>query len=72
MILPFKFVHVPLDGIPSFCHISCTTQLGVISRLAEGALDPTVHVTDKTAEEGPSTDPGGHYLSPTSTWTQSH
>ena len=27
---PFKFVKVPLDGIPSFSHINCATQLGVV------------------------------------------
>ena len=32
-------VQVPLDGFPSFQCIDCTTQLGVICKLAEGALD---------------------------------
>ncbi|KAK4818497.1 hypothetical protein QYF61_014227 [Mycteria americana] len=44
---PLKPVKVPLDGIPSLQAVYCTTQLGVISKLAEGALDPTVHVADK-------------------------
>jgi len=35
---------VPLDGIPFPLGVKCTTQLGVICKLAEGALDPTVHV----------------------------
>ena len=39
LLLP---VHVPFDGFASFCHINCTAQLDVISRLAEGALSPTV------------------------------
>jgi len=39
---PFERVQVPLDGIPS-----CTTQLGAIRKLAEGALNPTVCVIDK-------------------------
>ena len=44
---PLRPVQVPLDGIPS-----CTTQRGVIGKLAEGALDPTVHVADKGMTEG--------------------
>ncbi|KAK4831319.1 hypothetical protein QYF61_016808 [Mycteria americana] len=44
---PLKPVKVPLDGIPSLQCVDCTTQLGVIGKLAEGALNPTVHVTDK-------------------------
>ncbi|KAK4810921.1 hypothetical protein QYF61_013329 [Mycteria americana] len=42
-----KPVQVPLDGIPSLQQINCTTQLGVIRKLAEGALNPTVYVTDE-------------------------
>ena len=41
---PFVFSKVPLDGLPSFCSINCTTQLGVISKLADGALDPIIYV----------------------------
>lgn len=33
--------------IPSFHHVDCTTQLGVISKFTENELDPTVYVTDK-------------------------
>lgn len=44
---PFKPVHVPLDAIPSVLHVDCTTQLGVVSKIAEGALNPTVDVTKK-------------------------
>lgn len=36
---------------PPFSTFDCTTQLGVIARLAEGALDPTVHVTDEGAKQ---------------------
>ena len=43
----FKFIKIPLDGIPSFCSINHTTQLGVINKLAEGALNPIISVTDK-------------------------
>ncbi|GAB0195895.1 hypothetical protein GRJ2_002054800 [Grus japonensis] len=48
---PLKPVKVPLDGIPSLQHVDHTTQLGVVSKLAEGALDPTVHVTDKDVKQ---------------------
>ncbi|KAK4829839.1 hypothetical protein QYF61_006849 [Mycteria americana] len=33
--------------IPSFNCINCTSQLGVICKLAESALNPTVYVTDE-------------------------
>jgi len=42
-----KLVQVPLDGIPSLRLVSCTTQLGVICKYAEDALNPTVYVTDE-------------------------
>ena len=42
----FEPVHVSLDGIPPFYCVSCTTQLGVISKLSEGALNPTTYVID--------------------------
>jgi len=38
LLKPVKF---PLGGIPSVQYISCTAQLGVILRLAEGVLTPT-------------------------------
>ncbi|RMC07383.1 hypothetical protein DUI87_16848 [Hirundo rustica rustica] len=38
-----KFVQVPLDGIPFFCCVSCTVQLGVIRKLAEDAFNITVY-----------------------------
>ena len=50
---------VPLDGIPSFYRINCTTQLSVICKLAEGALDPIVCVTNKDAKEFWSQGPWG-------------
>ena len=51
-------VQVPLDGFPSFQRIGCTTQLGVIRKLAEGALDAVIYVIDKDVEEHRSkTDP---------------
>ena len=44
-------VQVPLDGFPSFQRIDCTAQLGVIRKLAGGALDAIVYVTDKDVKE---------------------
>lgn len=51
MGLPFDIIKVPLDSTPSLCHIDCTTQLGVISKFAEGELSRTVYVTDKDIKE---------------------
>jgi len=48
---PLKPVQVPLDGIPSFQRVNRTTQLSVVGKLAEGALDPTVRVTDKDVKQ---------------------
>lgn len=36
-----------MDGIPSLWCVDLTPQLGVISKLAKGALDPTVSITDE-------------------------
>ena len=44
---PLQPVQVALDGIPSLQRVNCTTQLGVIGKLAEGALNPIVPVTNK-------------------------
>ncbi|KAK4821037.1 hypothetical protein QYF61_012217 [Mycteria americana] len=46
-----QLVQVPLDGIPSFWRVHCTTQLGVICKLAEGALDLAVNVIDENIEK---------------------
>jgi len=40
-----QIVQVPLDGIPSLRCVNCTTQFGVICKLAGGALDP-VYIID--------------------------
>ena len=56
MDLLLQPVQVPLDGFPSFLRIDCTTQLGVICKLAEGALHATVCVTDEDVEEHRSQD----------------
>ncbi|KAK4822214.1 hypothetical protein QYF61_011855 [Mycteria americana] len=47
----FKFVQVILDGILSLRHVNHTRsttppQLGVVCKLTEGALDPTVYVIE--------------------------
>ncbi|KAK4824943.1 hypothetical protein QYF61_021631, partial [Mycteria americana] len=42
-----ELVQVPLDGILSLRHVNHTTQLGVVCKFAEGALDPTVCVIDE-------------------------
>jgi len=48
----FKLVQISLDGISSFCHIKCITQLGAISQLAD--------VIEKMLKDsGPKTDPWG-------------
>ena len=48
---PLKLVQAPLDGIPSLQCVNCTTQPGVISELAEGALNPFVHFTHKDVKQ---------------------
>ncbi|PKU41108.1 hypothetical protein llap_8578 [Limosa lapponica baueri] len=48
---PLKPVQVPLDGIPSLMRVNHATQLGVIGKLAEGALYPTVYVSDKDVKQ---------------------
>lgn len=42
---------VPLDGIPSFCCVNCTAHLCVICKLAAGALDLPVCVTEEDLKE---------------------
>ncbi|PKU41222.1 hypothetical protein llap_8474 [Limosa lapponica baueri] len=46
-----KPLQVPLDGILSLRCVNHTTQLGVVSKRAEGALDPTVYVIDEDTEQ---------------------
>ena len=45
-----ELVQVPLDGIPSFRCVKGTTQLGVISKSAEGALDLLVYISNEDTE----------------------
>jgi len=53
----FKIVQVPLDIIPSFYSINCTTQLGVISKIAEGVLSPTKLLKKMLKITSANTDP---------------
>ena len=46
-----KLAKVPLDGTPSLQHVDPTTQLGVVGKLAEGALNPTVYAADKDVKQ---------------------
>jgi len=52
-----EFVQVPLDGIPSFWCVTCTTQLGVICKLPEGALNLAKSLMKILNSTSPSTDP---------------
>ncbi|KAK4822423.1 hypothetical protein QYF61_015173 [Mycteria americana] len=46
-----ELVQVPVNGIPSLRRVSRTTQVGVICKLAEGALDPSVYVVDEDIKQ---------------------
>ncbi|KAK4810053.1 hypothetical protein QYF61_005116 [Mycteria americana] len=46
-----KLVQVSLGGILSLRHVNHTTQLGVVSKLAEGALNPTVYIIDEDIKQ---------------------
>lgn len=52
----FKPGQAPLDGIPSFYPVNCTSQLGVISELA----DPPVCVINKDIDVGVTRDRHGN------------
>ena len=39
---PLKPAYISLDGIPSLERVNYTTQLGVVCKLAEDALDPII------------------------------
>lgn len=61
-----KLVQVSLDIIPSFSCVNHTTQLGVISKFGEGAVDPFVYVIDEDIKQcwsqyGPLRDTAGHW-----------
>ncbi|KAK4824198.1 hypothetical protein QYF61_012014 [Mycteria americana] len=44
-------VQVPLQSLPTLKHINTPTQLGVICKLTEGALDPLVQIIDKDIKQ---------------------
>jgi len=46
-----KLVQVPPDDNPPIRRIDRTTQLGVTCKLAEGALDLAVYVTDENVKQ---------------------
>jgi len=48
---PFESLEIPLNGIPSFHCVNSTTQLAVISKRAEGALNSVSDVIDKDVKE---------------------
>ena len=50
----FKLLQDPLDAILSLRRVNCTTQLGVICKLAEGALNPAVYVIDENTKQNSS------------------
>lgn len=41
----------PLEDIPSFYTVNCTTQLSVFHRVVEGTLNPIIYAIDKDIEE---------------------
>ncbi|KAK4815422.1 hypothetical protein QYF61_001410 [Mycteria americana] len=53
-------VQVPLQSLPTLQQINTPTQLGVVCKPSEGALDPLVQITDKDVKRtGPNTEPWG-------------
>ncbi|KAK4816774.1 hypothetical protein QYF61_022772 [Mycteria americana] len=44
-------VQVPLQSLPTLQQINTPTQLGVICKLTEGALDPFIQITDKDIKQ---------------------
>lgn len=44
-----KIVQAPLDGVPSFYFVNCTTLDGLSGKLAKGVFGPTVYFIDKEA-----------------------
>jgi len=51
---PLKPVQVPLNGIPSLQRVSHFAQLAVVSKFAEGTLNPTVHFALKDIKQSQS------------------
>jgi len=56
MVSLLELVQDPLDGIPSLRRVNHAALLGVICKLAEGALDPAMSLMKISNSTGPSTD----------------
>jgi len=54
---PLQLVRVSLGDIPSFWCVNCTTQLGVICKLAVGALDLAMSLMKIFNSTGPKSRP---------------
>jgi len=54
-------VQIPLQSLPTLKQIDTPTQLVVICKLTEGALNPLIQVTDKDLKQDqrPKTEPSG-------------
>lgn len=48
---PLQPARVPVGDILSIQHVSHTTQLRVVGKLAEGAPNPIAHVADEDVQE---------------------
>jgi len=44
-------VHIPLQSLPTLKQIDTPTQLGVICKLTEGALNPLIQIIDKDVKQ---------------------
>jgi len=44
-------VQIPLEGLPTLEQIDTPTQLGVIHKLTEGALNPLIQIIDKDIQQ---------------------
>jgi len=44
-------VQIPLQSLPTLKQINAPAQLDVICKLAEGALDPLIQITDKDTKQ---------------------
>jgi len=58
-LIRLMWVHIPVDGIPSFYCVNYTAHLGVISKLAEDAHNPTMSLIKTLKNTSPKSDPCG-------------
>jgi len=47
LIPSIQSVQIPLQSLPTLKQIDAPTQLGVICKLTEGALNPLIQIIDK-------------------------